>query len=760
MNRIREQILWKYRPSFFLSSNFGLVIFCLTSAFCLFSVASDVHAGAFQEKTNQYFGQTLGSTTGVSWADFNNDGFVDMASSGYLWENNGGSSFTSFNGFPFPGTYKPIWADFNNDGNLDCIQTLSATTVRMFYGNGGTSFSEVTLPSLPGSTFYDSASAFDYNGDGFVDLYLAAESTYQDVILLNNGGSSFSISWTQGAPGNFGRGVTSCDFDEDSDMDIYVSNYWQQPNPLWLNNGDGSFSDGTDYGVSGDPSVGAGYGHTIGSCWGDLDNDGYFDLFVGNFNHHDSRISEDSKFYRNLGPPSYHFEDKSATAGFVWQESFAHPTLGDYDNDGDLDLFITIVYPIASGGIPNYAKLYRNNGNWTFTDVSDIEGLGGLDIESYQAAWADIDNDGDLDLLTCGKLFVNQGNANHWLRVQMAGDAQSVNSAAIGAQVRIDVNGKTLTRQVEAGTGQGNQNDLTLHFGLGSHSSPVDLEVLWPNGDVQMVSDVAVDQKITVTQSASSLFYDRFYNLNKWTHISSSNPATIESGLASGHEPYMHVYYGTMRADLPEPVTSVFKVKFKWLMDDWANDGYIWLMNSTGTEGYGVRWNAGSDSDGYRGGHINIMKYNSVNEYDCFREYTEPGSFTQLIPGASYLSGDSTKAPFANYEFTWDQTTGELKVKVGDWVHGIHKISVIDTDFSSFSRIYTNAASGGEFYIDELRVNPDESELTCQDLIDDGYRVPSDFNNNCYVNLEDLAVFVADWIRCNDPANEACEETW
>ena len=727
--------------------------------------SSKLQGVTFLDQTMAYFGQMLPGTTGVSWADFNNDGFVDLAGSGYLWQNNGGTGFTHFPGW---GGYKLCWADFNNDGNLDCVQTLSATPVQLFLGNGSGSFSQVSLPSLPGSNFYDSATLLDIDGDGFVDLYLAAESNYKDVMLHNNSGNSFSISWTQPV-GTMGRGVTSCDFDEDIDMDIYVSNYLQQPNPLFRNNGSGIFSDvATSYGVAGDnPPVSPShnpYGHTVGSCWGDLDNDGHFDLFVGNFNHHDSRRSDESKFLRNRGPASgYTFELKNELDGADWQESYVHPTLGDYDNDGDLDLFITTVYPIASGGVTNAARLFRNDGNWNFTNVTTAEGLGGLNVATYQAAWADIDNDGDLDLATAGKLYVNQGNANHWVKLRMVGNGYNVNSSAIGAQVRIAVNGQTLTRQVESGTGSGNQNDLALHFGLGSHNASVDLQITWPDGETQVVPNVAIDQVQTISQSdgSSALFEDRFYNLNKWTHVSSSNPATIASGLASGHEPYMHVEKGTMRAELPEALTNFFVVKFKWRMDDWGDYGYLWLMNAAGTDGYGVRFNAGQDSEGNRGGHINIMKYDSSNEYDYFRQFTELFSVTQLLPTATTLSGNSTEAPFAAFEFSWSQATGELKVKVTDWIHGVHEISVTDTDFSSFSRIYTTTTTNGhEFYLDDLQVNPEPSTLICQDMIDDGYGVPSDLNSDCSVNLIDWAMFIEDWNRCNNPDDIACEETW
>ena len=131
------------------------------------------------------------------------------------------------------------------------------------------------------------------------------------------------------------------------------------------------------------------------------------------------------------------------------------------------------------------------------------EGLSGIE-ETSGAAWADFDNDGDLDLLTDARFFKSNvsTNGNHWLKVHLKGDGVTVNSAAIGAQVRIDLGGdKILTRQVEGGTGEGNQNDLTLHFGLGSHDADVDLKIVWPDGSKQTVSTAVSTAIITLSPS-------------------------------------------------------------------------------------------------------------------------------------------------------------------------------------------------------------------------------------------------------------------
>jgi hypothetical protein len=435
----------------------------------------------------------------VAWGDYNNDGYVDLHEENQLWQNNAGTHFTLVQA----GYGRSIWGDYDNDGYLDLFAFPTRAPAKVMRNVSGTGFAVAYTPGLPmGDSF--GASWVDHNNDGYLDVYVGGAFGDADAAVANQQASSFVKAWEYA--GLYARGVTPCDFDRDGDVDIYVSNYWQVPNLLWLSDGTGGFVEqAAAYGVAGDPNEGVGYGHTIGSAWGDLDNDGNIDLFVGNFNHPDiGRKSEDSKFFRNQGPPNYHFADESATAGLAWQESFASPALGDYDNDGDLDLFLTTVLDIGSFGIENHAVLYRNDGGWNFTDVTTAEGLFGLSIhENYQAAWADIDNDGDLDLVTAGRIYINAGSANHWLKVRLEGDGATVNRAAIGAQVRIDLGGGTvLTRQVEGGTGQGNQNELTLHFGLGSRTAPVDFEVSWPGGTTTMVFGVAVDGLVEVTPEA------------------------------------------------------------------------------------------------------------------------------------------------------------------------------------------------------------------------------------------------------------------
>jgi len=326
------------------------------------------------------------------------------------------------------------------------------------------------------------------------------------------------MTWQQPTNLQSGRGVTTADFDEDGDMDVYVSNYRLCPNFLQINDGAGSFTNlAIEYGVRGNDNlcIGSGgavtqhwHGHTIGSTFCDLDNDGHLDLFVGNFDHNWScggpgfenpDYQDPPMFYRNMGAAgNWHFEDKTAAVNLPWVQSHASPTVGDFDNDGDLDFFISAV---AGAGYPGEkCTMMRNDGNWNFTDISVEAGMNITTPKSnFQAALADYDNDGDLDLFTGRKLYKNTSvNSNHWLKIKLIGDENlSVNRSAIGAQARIQLGSKILTRQVEGATGWGNQNDKTLHFGLGAETGPVTVEVTWPNGETASDS-FAVDQTVAM----------------------------------------------------------------------------------------------------------------------------------------------------------------------------------------------------------------------------------------------------------------------
>ncbi|MSR60394.1 MAG: CRTAC1 family protein [Planctomycetaceae bacterium] len=470
-----------------------LVIGCvLTGGFVARAQAQQPTPG-FQDRTAE-FGLQLANSK-ACWVDVDHDGWSDLCAGGVVWRNNDGKGFAKL----AEGIGEVVAADFDNDGFADLF---SWSPLRALRNKAGLGFEPVDLPMLP-KCVSCGACWGDFNGDGFVDVYVGgyedwdAGITYPDLLLINEKGKSFQLAWSEVR--YRARGVTACDLDQDGDLDVYVSNYRLQPNVLWLNDGKGQFKDVTAARNAVGTSPGFDGGHSIGAAWGDFDNDGKFDLFVGNFAHVDDRGDQPkSRFLRNLGPEKeYVFEDRGP-CGVFYQESYASPSAGDFDNDGRLDLFFTTVYETASFGRKNNPVLFRNDGGFVFADATPAAKLSSLP-PTYQAAWADFDHDGDLDLVTAGKLFENQAAKGNWLELRLEGDGSTVNRSAIGAQVRIPLPTQTLTRQVEAGTGEGNQNDLVLHFGLSDHQQPVRFEILWPNGKLQTVENVEINRSMTVS---------------------------------------------------------------------------------------------------------------------------------------------------------------------------------------------------------------------------------------------------------------------
>jgi hypothetical protein len=472
------------------------ILFCITATASMYSCATsktepqDTEKQIRLEDVTQETGLSKLGNKKAAWADLNNDGWVDLTSNGRIWKNINGKKFvdvTSDSGIkPIKGAC--VIADFNGDGIKDIYFIKKGG--KLYLGKGDFKFRK-------GESFKNEAGAVqgvcatDFNNDGYVDIYLAnyeiwkQQKGFHDLMLRNNKGS-MEKQWK--APDEKlmrGRGATSCDFNNDGFMDIYVSNYRLMPNFLWVNNGNWKKQDlAREYGCAGTErknvvfknSLGIPYkssGHTIGSLWADFNNDTYFDLFVGNFSH-PPKYQDRSMLLANEGPEKkYHFKDMSALAKIPWQESYGSPAAADIDNDGMVDIFFNTCYRRDNG------RLFRNQGEWKFKDITKECKI--IAKTSYQNAFADFDNDGRIDLLTSGKLYRNLSPAKNWIEINLEG--KKPNTSAIGAKVIITSGDKKYIRQVEAGTGTANQNDLKLHFGLGNNAEDVKIQVIWPNGE-------------------------------------------------------------------------------------------------------------------------------------------------------------------------------------------------------------------------------------------------------------------------------------
>jgi hypothetical protein len=429
---------------------------------------------------------------GVAWGDYDNDGDQDLYVSGYdcgsfLYRNDGGGIFTR----PFTSTTPPndnfdgtgvAWGDYDNDGDLDLyLAQGNSQANRLFQNNGDGTFADVTSGPLgDAGTTYGIAWG-DYDKDGDIDLYIANFGS-ANKLFRNDGGGSF-VDATGGTPlgdAGDGCGVAWGDYDNDGDLDLYLVNGSYQANKLFRNDGGGSFTD-----VTTPPLDDALFG--IGAAWGDYDNDGDLDLYLVNGN------MCANKLFRNNGGGSF----TDVTSGPLGDASSGYNCAwGDYDNDGDLDLYLT------NGGSPSNNKLFRNNGGGVFVDAtSPILGVASTGVG---VAFGDYDSDGDIDLYVAhgypgqNKLFRNEiGTANHWLHVNLVGT--TCNVSAIGARVRVVASGVSQIREVSGGSGLCSQNSLTVEFGLGFNMLVDTLEIQWPSGkSVDTYTNLPVDILLTL----------------------------------------------------------------------------------------------------------------------------------------------------------------------------------------------------------------------------------------------------------------------
>ena len=284
--------------------------------------------------------------------------------------------------FAVPNSFSNAWGDYDNDGDLDLAVSLGSGEVRLYRNDAGVLVSVGAQVGMPqaGSHELRGLSWGDYDGDGFIDLLGGSTPTDKlTVVLHNEGGRRFvdvaaAIGLT--IPNRSARQTNWIDYDNDGDLDVYSSDR-SGDNKLFRNDG-GRFTP-VFVGVGPtDPRP------TVGACWLDMDNDGDLDLFLAN------QSGAADAMWRNDGTA---FVDVAAKLGMAGpsrtkDEGGVGCAVGDYDNDGDLDLFV-----------PNYGhnQLYRNNNDGTFTDVAAALGVG-VENHAVGSDWGDIDNDGDLDL--------------------------------------------------------------------------------------------------------------------------------------------------------------------------------------------------------------------------------------------------------------------------------------------------------------------------------------------------------------------------
>ena len=452
-----------------------------------------------------------------------------------LYENDGTGHFTDVTedcGIDYRGMGSGASAaDYDNDGDLDLYLTCWGPN-RLYRNDGGGKFTDVTETARVGDDRWGVASCWlDYDGDGHLDLYVTNyfvmttardPEVWQkvkcahhdlkvacgprgmvaepDVLYRNRGDGSFEdASEKSGILDNtgpfYGLGVVAFDSDRDGDADLYVAND-SRANFLFENQGDGTFVEIADFaGVAmsdnGVPQAG------MGIAVGDYDNDLDLDLFLTNFSEDDNtlyrndrrNLFRDITMRMNFGETSYF--SLGWGAGFV-----------DFDNDADVDLFVANghVYPEADQRAPEMTyrqsnRLFRNDAA-QLRDLTVEAGPGLQKIEVTRgAAFGDVDNDGDVDVLlvelnAAPSLLINQLDNGH-RSILVTLESTTMNRHGIGARVVVEAGGQKLMQEVRAGHSFAGCDDLRLHFGTGASDQVDLLRIVWPEGKPSVFRNVA-----------------------------------------------------------------------------------------------------------------------------------------------------------------------------------------------------------------------------------------------------------------------------
>ena len=429
--------------------------------------------------------------------------------------------------------------DVNNDGWTDLLLT-NFGPASLYLNQGDGTFRDASAGSgidgMPG--FGVSAAFADYDRDGRLDLYVGHNVNYAldntiecsnvtgasdycppetyggtpDHLYRNTGDGRFvDVSDTALAGGPFGPalGVVAADYDGDGWIDIYVANDATE-NLLWINQQDGTFRDVAL--LSGAALSGMGLAEaSMGVDAGDFDNDGDEDLFMTHI------TNEGNNLYVNDGTAS--FRDRSTVSG-LGAGSLPYTGWGttwfDYDNDGWLDLLAVNGTVIASPGpadrpfpYDQRKSLFRNLADGTFEDVTGSAGAAfDLSETGRGAAFGDVDNDGDVDVVVGNdtgpvRLLINRiGNRRHWLGLRLVGAG---GRDMLGARVAVRRPGEpTLWRRARSDGSYASANDPRVLVGLGDSDVRPTVEVRWPDGQRESWEAVEIDGWTTLTQGEGS----------------------------------------------------------------------------------------------------------------------------------------------------------------------------------------------------------------------------------------------------------------
>ncbi|MDA9328304.1 FG-GAP-like repeat-containing protein [Flavobacteriaceae bacterium] len=459
---------------------------------------------------------------GVSFADFNNDGWDDITYASedgaqvYFFKNNNGVfNLVTLNGIS--NTYKTkqvIWIDYDNDGDKDLFATAIEGINQFYRNDGDMSFTNIssTIGFFQTDLFTYGASFGDIDNDGDLDAFISnrtnTEENQRNYLYRNDEGIYIDITQSSGIPiqdedGNENSQLSFCtiffDYNKDGFQDIYLANdKIDNINRLYKNLGDGTFED---------VSVASGSGIAVNAMTttlGDYNNDGWFDIYITNTQS--SQAGNGNVLLMNNADGTFtNVAEETGTTfnSFAWGAVFL-----DTDNDTLLDLYVSGGFDGSIGSFLS-AAFYHQQNDGTFVIPQNI-GFENDTRKSYSNAIGDINNDGKPDIIVCNDtennfLWENKTvNENNWLKVKLEGVIS--NRDGIGNTIEISIDGQSQYRYTLAGEGYLSQNSFYEFFGTGTAIEIDYIKVTWTaTGIIETITNIDVNQAIIIKEGSGIL---------------------------------------------------------------------------------------------------------------------------------------------------------------------------------------------------------------------------------------------------------------